>query len=98
MSSPLPKPRAFVGSSRQSLDVAYAVQERLEHEVEVTVWDQGIFELSRGTLQDLVANLEKFDFGIFVFGTDDVVKLRGAEYQAARDNVVFELGLFTGRI
>lgn len=93
------KPRVFVGSSRESVKFALAVQEELEESpVEVTVWTQSIFELSKHTLESLVLALSRFDFGIFIFGADDLVRLRGFEYPSARDNVVFELGLFIGRL
>jgi len=93
------KPRVFIGSSRESVDVALAVQEELEESpVEVTVWTQSIFELSKHTLESLVLALNRFDFGIFIFGADDIVRLRGFEYPSARDNVVFELGLFIGKL
>lgn len=92
------KPRIFVGSSIESLDTAYAVQENLEHDAEVTVWAQGIFDLSRYTIDSLVDCLEETDFGVFVFAPDDVTKMREKEYLTARDNVVFELGLFVGHL
>jgi hypothetical protein len=92
------KAKVFIGSSSESLDIAYALQENLEHEAEITVWSQGIFEPSRYALDSLITALDGFDFGIFVFGADDVVRLRGIEYQTARDNVVFELGLLTGKL
>lgn len=93
------KPRVFIGSSVESLRYAYAMQDGLEYDpVEVTVWNQGIFELSSNTLDDLIAKLDDFDFGIFVFSPDDTVKIRGSEYPAVRDNVIFELGLFIGRL
>lgn len=92
------KPRVFIGSSRETLDVSYAIQENLEHEAEITVWSQGIFEPSKSALESLVKMLEDFDFGIFICGPDDLVKLRGKKLQTPRDNVVFELGLFVGRL
>ncbi len=85
------KPKIFIGSSVESLAIAYSVQETLEHAAECTVWSQGIFNLSESSLDSLVKSLAGFDFGIFVVGPEDVLKLRGEEYQVARDNVIFEL-------
>ncbi|WP_143090107.1 TIR domain-containing protein [Sphingomonas rubra] len=93
-----PKPRMFIGSSVEGLSVAYSIQESLEHDVEATVWNQGVFELSRYTLEALIDALADSDFALFVLQPDDVVQLRDAEKQAVRDNVIFELGLFIGRI
>lgn len=92
------KPKLFIGSSVESLDVAYAAQENLDHEAEVTVWNQGIFDLSKFTIESLVEILEEFDFALFIFSPDDIIKIRGSNFQSVRDNVVFELGLFIGRI
>jgi len=44
------KPNIFIGSSKESLEVAYSLQENLEPFAEVTVWTQGIFELSKFTI------------------------------------------------
>lgn len=90
------RPKCFVGSSREALDVAKAVQEALEHDAEVTVWNQDVFELSGFAVESLLGILHKVDFGIFVFAPDDVVRIRGHEQQSARDNVIFELGLSIG--
>lgn len=92
------KPRAFVGSSVEGLNVAYAVQQNLMHDAEVTVWDQGVFELSSTTIESLTKTLGDNDFGIFVFSRDDLVKIRNKESPAVRDNVLFEFGLFIGRM
>jgi hypothetical protein len=92
------KPRLFIGSSTESLDIAYAAQQNLEHTADVTVWTQGIFKLSRSTLHSLIVALKNFDFSLFVLTADDLTQIRGSTVHAARDNVIFELGLFIGRL
>ena len=92
------KPKIFIASSVEGIKVAYTVQELLEYDAEATVWNQGIFQLSSNTLDDLIEVLPTTDFGIFVFTPDDVLKIRGEESQSIRDNVIFELGMFIGRL
>lgn len=91
-------PSLFIGSSVEALDVAYALQEGLDFDAEPTVWSQGIFTPTKGTLSTLLTALPNFAFAVFVFSPDDIVKLRGSEHRAVRDNVLFEFGLFVGKL
>jgi hypothetical protein len=63
---------------------------------DVELWDQDVIRLSRGTLESLVDAIPRFDFAVLVLTADDLLISRGTERQAARDNVIFELGLFMG--
>ncbi|CAL8474486.1 TIR domain-containing protein [Caballeronia sp. S22] len=92
------KPRVFIGSSVEGLDIAYAVQQNLLHDVEATVWTQGVFDLSDTTIESLTSVLESSDFAVFVFSPDDAVKMRDVTHNAVRDNVLFEFGLFIGKL
>jgi tetratricopeptide (TPR) repeat protein len=92
------KPRAFIGSSVEGLNIAYAVQQNLLHDAEITVWSQGVFELSSTTIESLSKVLDSNDFGIFVFSPDDTTKMRESESTSVRDNVLFEMGLFIGKL
>ncbi len=92
------KPRVFVGSSVESLKIAEAILYNLEFVAQVTTWSQGIFKLSKSALNSLTTELKNFDFGIFVLSPDDVLQIRDEKFSVARDNVIFELGLFIGKL
>jgi len=72
------------------------VQVLLDPNNDVELWDQDVIRLSRGTLESLVDAIPRFDFAVLVLTADDLLISRGTEQQAARDNVIFELGLFMG--
>ncbi len=92
------KQRLFIGSSFEGLDVAHAVQEVLQHYFYVTPWSQGVFKPSTTALNSLLSILDESDYGIFVFTPDDIATIRDQTKRVVRDNVVFELGLFIGRL
>jgi O-acetyl-ADP-ribose deacetylase (regulator of RNase III) len=90
--------RLFVGSSREAIAVCRAVQAELEDDLDVTVWDQDVFRLTYGALDSLLEALDSSDAGVFVLRPDDLTTSRGESSQTVRDNVVFELGMFIGRL
>ena len=90
------RPKVFIGSSSEGEKYAKAMQLLLDKECEATIWSQGVFGLSQGTLESLVLALDKFDFAILILTPDDMVSSRDETKQSPRDNVLFELGLFVG--
>lgn len=92
------RPRVFIGSSVEGLAVAEALEFDLQFFADVTLWDQGVFHLSQGTLAALQEAAETSDFAILVLTADDVTTRRGQTYLTARDNVIFELGFFMGHL
>jgi predicted nucleotide-binding protein len=91
-------PRIFVGSSKESKKYAAAINGNLDEQANVTVWNQNVFKLTKTALESLVEQLSETDYAIFVFAPDDVLKLRKEKFFAVRDNIIFELGLFMGRL
>jgi len=92
------RPRLFIGSSSEGKAFAEAIQLNMEGEIESTVWSQGVFGLSRASIEALDRTAQEFDFAALVVTPDDVVETRGESYAAARDNIIFEAGLFMGRL
>lgn len=92
------KPALFIASSVEGLQVADAINENLDHDVHCTVWRTGTFKLSSQTINDLVKKSSTVDFAVFVFTPDDLTTIREKQHATARDNVIFELGLFIGAI
>ena len=60
--------------------------------------NQGIFAIGKHAIESLLVALDNFDAAVFLFTPSDLISIRGNEFEAVRDNVVFELGLFTGRL
>lgn len=86
----------FIGSSVEGKEIAESIQVNLDYDVYSTLWSQGVFGLSGGTLASLMKSLKNFDFATLVLTPDDMLLKRGKTFSAARDNVLFELGLFMG--
>ncbi|RIV21612.1 DUF4062 domain-containing protein [Fibrisoma montanum] len=93
------KVRVFIGSSVEGLDVARSIQAELTYDYEIEIWNQGtVFGLGTSTLEALEQAVKSYDIGIFIFTPDDELISRGESKQVARDNVIFELGLFIGKL
>jgi hypothetical protein len=92
------RPSLFVGSSSEGHRIAQHIQVLLDKSCEVELWTQGVFGLSQGTLESLLLALDRFDFAVLVLTPDDLAVSRDTKKQVARDNVIFELGLFVGAI
>jgi hypothetical protein len=92
------KPTLFIGSAREAIPIVQALEKNLQTHFNVIPWTNGIFKLGSTTLEDLLKTLDKSDFGIFLFTPDDASTIREKKYTIVRDNVIFELGLYIGRL
>ncbi|GGD87086.1 nucleotide-binding protein [Paenibacillus nasutitermitis] len=92
------KPKVFIGSSREAIAYVEAIHERLSYTAEVTPWHAGVFQGNDYPMEALERQLDSNDFAVFVLSPDDVVRMRGKTYFAARDNTMFEMGLFWGKL
>ena len=93
-----PKPSIFIGSSTEGLEFARAVRAALSDVAETTLWEDGVFTLGRTFIESLISALSRFDFAALVLTPDDQMVVRDDETLGPRDNIVFELGLFMGRL
>jgi predicted nucleotide-binding protein len=93
------KIRVFIISSTESLEVARIIQNAFAHDPFTTViWTDGVFKITNYTLQSLEDEIDNSDFAIAIAHADDLTESRGKDWPAPRDNVIFELGLFMGRL
>ncbi|AXA23899.1 TIR domain-containing protein [Pseudomonas putida] len=91
------KPRVFIASSVEGIHIANAVNECLDYDVELVHWKDS-FRLSSYSIDDLMEKSRTVDFAIFIFTPDDILTIREQVHIVARDNVIFELGLFIGSL
>jgi hypothetical protein len=90
-------PHIFIGSSSESKAIAEQVQDELSGIADCTIWNRA-FDLGNSAYEDLVNKLSLYDYGILIASADDLSKSRGMTKPSMRDNVLFEFGLFVGRL
>jgi len=91
--------KIFIISSAESLGVARAIQTAFGHDDFITtIWTDGVFRATNYPLQSLLDAVDDSDFAVAIAHADDIAACRGQQWPVPRDNVVFELGLFMGRL
>jgi len=91
--------RVFIISSAEALEIARTIQNAFEHDpFRVVVWTDGVFQASYYAIESLERALDESDVAIAVAEPDDITESRGAKQKTPRDNVIFELGFFMGRL
>jgi hypothetical protein len=91
--------RVFVASSSEQIETANAVAKALHGpSLDIHVWDKDVFEFSSAYIESLEHELDRADFAIVVMTGHDAARVRGRSVNLPRDNVIFELGLFVGRL
>lgn len=91
--------RIFIICSVEALPVARLIHNALQHDpFDVILWSEGVFKVTNYTLQTLEDEVDQCDFAIAVAHGDDITEIREKEWPVPRDNVIFELGLFMGRL
>lgn len=88
----------FVGSSSESTDYYEAVCGALEDQGHKVVGWKSSFEKSKSFLATLDEVSETVDAALLIAAPDDLLQRRGQSIKVLRDNVLFEAGLFTGRL
>lgn len=92
------RPTMFIASSSEGLEVARAVKSQFEKDIDVDIWNEDIFKINASYLSTLLNRAGFYDFAVMVLTPDDELQLRGEPAKAPRDNVIFEYGLFLGRL
>jgi CRP/FNR family cyclic AMP-dependent transcriptional regulator len=93
------KTRVFIISSAEALEIARTIQNAFEHDpFSVVVWTDGVFRASYYAIESLERALDQSDVAIAVAEPDDITESRGERRGTPRDNVIFELGFFMGRL
>ena len=93
------KTRVFMISSVEALPIARAVHNAFAYDpFDVIPWNEGVFKATQYTLKTLEQEVDRADFAIAIAHADDIVEYKEKDWPTPRDNVIFELGLFMGRL
>lgn len=93
--------RVFIISSAEARHVGRMIRNAFAHDTDTilaTLWTDDVFKIANYTLQDLEAEIDDSDFAVAIAHADDLTESRGKPWPSPRDNVIFELGMFMGRL
>jgi hypothetical protein len=94
--------KIFIASSSTALLYAKQLGELLKKDQRLlpVVWDESgaVFDIAKTYIESLVDALSDFDYAVMVFHPDDSGVIKGEQIATTRDNVVFEYGLFIGKL
>ena len=66
------KPRVFIGSSTEGLDLARAIEEHLVQDTEPVLWTNDVFSPSSTTIESLEETLDTVEYAVLIVTPDDV--------------------------
>lgn len=92
------RPKLFIGSSSEGLEVARVAKDLLGADTLPTLWEDDIFQPGTITLEVLEEQLTIHAFALLVATPDDLLLKRQDIVTTLRDNVLFECGLFMGAL
>lgn len=95
------KPKVYIGSSKEAIEIANAVQKNLNDVAYCQIWNSDIFMQGEYTLESIERITDDFDYAVFIFNDDDKTFLRnniGNGVSVPRDNVILEYGMFLSKL
>jgi hypothetical protein len=94
------KLRVFVASSAEQIAAVDEIATTINksRQLYAQPWKEKVFEFSKTYIESLEQELDQADFAIAVLTGQDITNVRGKQVNLPRDNVIFELGLFIGRL
>ncbi len=96
---PREKIQVFIISSTEALYIAREIQSHFEQDnFSIELWTDGVFRASNYAIESLEQAVDDSDFAIAIAQPDDLTNTRGLVKPTPRDNVIFELGFFIGRL
>jgi hypothetical protein len=100
-------PRLFIGSSREAAEgglleaLRHALDSGLNpsgQAIEIVPWTTSPWKNLSAAVATLVESLVEYSYAVFILSADDELTFRGKKHYAARDNVIFEFGLFLAHL
>jgi hypothetical protein len=93
------KPLIFAGGTKEKSTILVALTKELQDVANMHPWWSGdAFKPLESTKEGLLSATRKYDFAIFILTADDFIISRQKKSFTARDNVLFEFGLFLGAL